>query len=133
MLHRFYRQLFTPEIHRAELIKVTHPDNKNQILRLTLTGRYLFDVVLDQCQFQIGFPFGTNEDNVTIKKLSTGENFERLVLEEVIDDRNVDRLLIISDHGALIVFTTQFGMCEYILRREHIRYIYVSISITNSL
>ena len=51
------------------------------------------------------------------------------MLEEVIDDRNVDRLLIISDHGALIVFTTQFGMCEYILRREHIRYIYVSISV----
>ena len=116
-----YRQLFKPQIHKAELIKVTPPDNKNQILRLTLTGRYLFDVVLAQCQFQIGFPFGTKEDNVTIKKLSTGENFERLVLEEVLEDSNVDNLLTLSDHGAILVFATQFGMCEYILRREHIR------------
>ena len=90
-----------------------------------MTGRYLFDVVLERCQFQIGFPFGIKEDNVTIKKLSTGENFERLVLEEVLEDNTVNNLLAVSDHGSILVFATQFGMCEYILRREHIRYSYI--------
>ena len=83
----------------------------------------MFDIVLAKCQFQIGFPFGTSENNVTIKKLSTGENFERLVLEEGLEGNSrVDDFLTISDHGSLLLFATQFGTCEYILRREHIRY-----------
>ena len=101
---------------------VTSPDNRNPTLRLTLTGRYLFDIVLDKCQFQIGFPFGTNSDKVTIKKLSTGENLERLVLEETLEENNVNSVLALSDHGSILILVTQFGMCEYILRREQIRY-----------
>ena len=105
------------------MIKVVSSDNKHQTLRLTLTGCNLFDIVLEKCQFQIGFPFGTSENNVTIKKLSTGENFERLVLEEGLEGNSrVDDFLTISDHGSLLLFATQFGTCEYILRREHIRY-----------
>jgi hypothetical protein len=79
--------------------------------------------VLDKCQFQIGFPFGINVDKVTIKKLSTGENLERLVLEEALEGSNVDSLLAISDHGSILILATQFGLCDYILCREHIRYL----------
>jgi len=79
--------------------------------------------VLDKCQFQIGFPFGVNVDKVTIKKLSTGENLERLVLEEALDGNNADSLLAISDHGLILILATQFGLCEYVLCRDHIRYV----------
>ena len=105
----------------AELVNVKACDNRKNILRLTLTGRHLFDVVLEKCQFQIGFPFGKNEEVVTIKKLSTGENFERLVLEEDQTNIDADNLLNISDHGATLMLTTQFGVCEYLLGHNQIR------------
>ena len=62
-----FRQFFDPQIHKAELIKITTPSTSNPILRLTLTGRYLFDVVLHKCDFQIGFPFCKDDEKVRIK------------------------------------------------------------------
>ena len=79
--------------------------------------------MLDKCQFQIGFPFGVNVDKVTIKKLSIGENVERLVLEEALEGNNTDSLLSISDHGLVLNLATQFGLCKYILCRDQIRYV----------
>ena len=87
-----------------------------------MTGRYLFDVVLQKCDFQIGFPFCKNDEKVKIKKLSTGENFERLILEELMDERNSECLVTMSDHGSILLLTTQFGQCEYMLTRQNIRY-----------
>ena len=121
ILFSFSRQFFNPQIHKAELIKVTSPDKLYPVLRLTLTGRYLFDVVLHNCDFHLGFPFGKNDEKTKIKRLSTGENFERLILEESMEEKYAESLITISDHGAILLLTTQFGQCEYMLTRDNIR------------
>ena len=115
------RQFFHPQIQKAELIKITTPNATSPILRLTLTGRYLFDVVLHKCDFQLGFPFCKNEERTRIKRLSTGENFERLILEELMDKKDIECLVTMSDHGSMLLLTTQFGQCEYMLTRDDIR------------
>ena len=115
------RQFFHPQIQKAELIKITTPNATSPILRLTLTGRYLFDVVLHKCDFQLGFPFCKNDEKTRIKRLSTGENFERLILEESMDKKNIECLVTMSDHGSMLLLTTQFGQCEYMLTRDNIR------------
>ena len=91
-------------------------------MSLALTGRYLFDVVLPQCDFgQIGFPFAKDEKKTKINTRSENETFGRLILNESMEGRNADNQVSISDHGAKLVLTTQFGQCETILTRENIR------------
>ena len=109
---------YLPEITSAELVRVQSHDR--DILRLRLTGYHLFNHVLDLCSFDFGFPFGNKEDNVIVKRMALGTDVERVIIEEkYVSAPNI------SDHGTLIRFATQFGQCEYIIRRSQIRNLHI--------
>ena len=109
-----FSQPFAPVIHSVELVKVEN--RGTSILRLSFTGVHLLEIVLEQCQFHFNFPFASNKDNTTVKKVFMGENIQRLVLEDTCQEN-----IAISDHGINLIFVTQFGKCEKILRREDMR------------
>ena len=112
------RSKYLPEITSAELVRVQSHDR--DILRMRLTGYHLFNHVLELCSFDFGFPFGNKEDNVIVKRMALGTDVERVIIEEkYVNAPNI------SDHGTLIKFTTQFGQCEYIIRRSQIRNLHI--------
>ena len=112
--HLGFPQPFAPVIHSVELVKVEN--RGTSILRLSFTGVHLLEIVLEQCQFHFNFPFASNKDNTTVKKVFMGENIQRLVLEDTCQEN-----IAISDHGTNLIFVTQFGKCEKILGREDTR------------
>ena len=106
---------FSPSIDSVELIK---PIGEESTLNLSFTGKNIYDVVLECCEFDFNFPFAEKKENVRIKKLPpTDENIERLVIQ----DEMKDSPITISDHGIKIKLATQFGECDEILRHENVR------------
>jgi hypothetical protein len=105
---------YLPEITSAELVRVQSHDR--DILRLRLTGYNLFNHVLELCSFDFGFPFGTKEESVIVKRMALGTDVERVIIEE-----DYSQAPNISDHGTMVKFATQFGQCEYVIRRNQIR------------
>ena len=113
-----FKYPYNPLINSVELTKAS---GEKSFLKLSFTGKNLFDVVLDLCQFDFNFPFANKKENVKIKKLSMGENIERLVIEEETKDSSI----AISDHGISLLLVTQFGECEKVLLCENVRNIVV--------
>ena len=113
-----FKYPYNPLINSVELTKAS---GEKSFLKLSFTGKNLFDVVLDLCQFDFNFPFANKKENVKIKKFSMGENIERLVIEEETNDSSI----AISDHGISLLLVTQFGECEKVLLCENVRNIVV--------
>ena len=82
---------YIPVIHSVKLSKVD--DRDTTILRLSFTGLHLFDVVLSLCEFHFNYPFAGNIELTTVKKLSMGEQVQRVIIEEPYKED-----LAISDH-----------------------------------
>ena len=113
-----FKYPYKPLINSVELTKA---NGERSFLKLSFTGKNLFDMVLDLCRFDFNFPFAKNKQNVKIKKLSMGENIERLVIEEEMKDSSIT----ISDHGIRLLLVTQFGECDKVLLGEDVRNIVV--------
>lgn len=105
---------FKPEIISAELVRV-HAHGKDY-LRLRLTGRHLFEFIIEKCVFNFGYPFATNPAMFTSKKVFQTDNIETLIFEEEFREDPC-----VSDHGSTIKLVSKFGECEYLLRKEQIR------------
>lgn len=105
---------YSPVIHSVKLVKVI--GKENIILRLSFTGLHLFDIVLQLCQFHFNYPFASNHESSTVKKVSMGEQVQRVIIEEQFKED-----LSISDHGSIMKFVTQFGICHKKISREDIR------------
>ncbi len=107
---------FKPSVISAELVRVC--SRYSDILRLRVTGRNLFELVLDDCQFGcLGFPFASCTADVAVRKmLLPNENLERIILEE--DFKEVPA---IAEYGASIKLATQFGDCVYTMRKDAFR------------
>ena len=103
-----FPQPFAPVIHSVGLVKVEN--RSTSILRMSFTGVHLFEIVLEQCQFRFNFPFASNKDNTTVKKVYMGENIQRLVLEETCKEK-----ITISAQGTNVTFATQLGKCEKVI------------------
>ena len=107
-----FKYPYDPFIISVELAKAS---GEKSFLKLSFTGKNLFDVVLDLCQFNFSFP--NKMEKVKIKKVSIGENIERLVIEEETEHKSI----AMSEHGINLLLVTQFGECEKILQRENLR------------
>ena len=105
---------FQPLIYSVDLAKAK---GEKSFLKLTFTGKYIHNVVLDLCQFHFNFPFATIKEKVKIKRLSMGKHVERLVIEEEIEDASVT----ITGHGIELLLVTQFGEYKKTLRPENVR------------
>ena len=90
---------------------------KNRFLKLSFTGKYIHNVVLDLCQFSIPFAFAINMEEVKIKELSMGKYMERLVIEQIWNEG----ILGFSHHGQKLLLVTQFGECDKILLPKNVR------------
>ena len=101
---------FSPFIDRGKPGKVK---GEKSGLKLSFTGKYIHDIVLEACEFDLGFPFAKNKENVEIKS----PIIERLVIAEEMYYSEID----ISHHRKILVLVTQFGKCEKILRLENVR------------
>ena len=101
-------------IYSADLAK---SKGEKSFLKLTFTGKYIHNVVLDLCQFHFSFPFAKIKEKVKIKRLSMGKHIERLVIEEEMEDVSIT----IKDHGIELLLVTQFGEYKKILRPENVR------------
>ena len=104
---------FSPSIDSVE---VTKAKVEKSFLKLSFTGKNIYDVVLNLCKFHFSFPFAKNKENVKIQKSSIRENIERLVAQEEMKNSTIQ----IADHGIMLVLVTQFGECEEILRPENV-------------
>ena len=113
-----FKYPYDPFIISVELAKAS---GQKSFLKLSFTGKNLFDVVLDLCQFNFNFPFARKKEKVKIKNVSMGENIERLVIEEETEYRSI----AMSNHGINLLLVTQFGECEKILQPENLRNIVV--------
>ena len=58
---------FQPLIQDAEVIRVMSEDGKPDRLRLQLTGQNLLHIVLEQSNFNFGFPFPRNQDKCQVQ------------------------------------------------------------------
>ncbi|XP_059083625.1 uncharacterized protein LOC131880910 [Tigriopus californicus] len=105
---------FKPHIQTAELVRVNA--HGKDYLRLRLTGRHLFEFIIEKCTFNFGYPFATNPDKFTCKKVYQTDGIETLIIEE---EFNED--LKISDLGTVIRLVSKFGECEYLLGISNIR------------
>ena len=105
---------FRPKIYSVELTKSR---GDKIFLKLSFTGKYIHNVVLDLCQFNFGFPFGKNKEKVKTIKSFTAERIQRLVIEEEIEDDNI----ALADQGTVLLLVTQFGECEEMLRPGNVR------------
>ncbi len=105
---------YLPNVTSAELVRVQ--SRHSDILRLRITGYNLFNIVLEQCCFNFGFPFGGNSDKVIVKKMPLGTSVERIIFEEAYAEPPA-----ISDHGTTIVLATQFGDCQYLMNKHQFR------------
>ena len=59
---------FQPLIQDAEVIRVMSEDGKPDRLRLQLTGQSLLNIVLEQSNFNFGFPFPRHQEKCQVKK-----------------------------------------------------------------
>jgi hypothetical protein len=59
---------FEPEVKGAELIRVKSDDGKPDQLRLQLKGHNLFQIVLEKCNFNFGFPFSKTQDRCQVRR-----------------------------------------------------------------
>ena len=105
---------FAPVIQSVELAKTK---GKKDLLKLSLTGKYLHGIILEQCQFDFSFPFLKNKNCIELKKIPLGENIERLLLIGQMPDTTI----AISDYGVRVLFVTQFGEVQTFIRRENVR------------
>ena len=105
---------FAPVIQSVELAKTK---GKKDLLKLSLTGKYLHGIILEQCQFDFSFPFLKNKNCIELKKIPLGENIERLLLIGQMPDTTI----AISDYGVRVLLVTQFGEVQTFIRRENVR------------
>ena len=105
---------FAPVVQSVELRKTK---GEQDVLKLSLTGKYLHGVVLELCQFDFRFPFVRNKNCIELKKISLGENIERLLLIGQMPDTTI----AISDYGVRVQLVTQFGEVQTFIRRENVR------------
>ena len=106
---------FRPVLDQAELASVT--GHEVMVLRLALTGRNIYEICLQNCMFEFGFPFGHMENSV-VKKIPLGNGLEKIVIEQPM---SAISNLSISDHGSHIFIATMFGSCDIILPRHNVR------------
>ena len=112
---------FQPMIDSVELTRVQK--GKKGFLRLSFTGRYIHDVVLDVSRFDFVFPFAKKKDKVKIRTPSMVEDSERLVIEQEMDIKDPK----IAETGIVLKLVTQFGECEKIVQSEDMHKTSVSI------
>ena len=105
---------FAPVIQSVELAKTK---GKKDLLKLSLTGKYLHGIILEQCQFDFSFPFLKNKNCIELKKIPLGENIERLLLIGQMPDTTI----AISDYGVRVLLVTQFGEVQTFIRLENVR------------
>ena len=105
---------FAPVVQFVELRKTK---GEKDVLKLSLTGKYLHGVVLEICQFDFRFPFIRNKNCIELKKIPLGENIERLLLIGQMPDTTIT----ISDYGVRVQLVTQFGEVQTFIRRENVR------------
>ena len=109
-----FKYPYKPVIHSVELVK-----GKGQTisLKLSLTGENLDNVVLDLCHFDFNFLFAKSKENLSIKNMSIGDNVERLVIEQEMEDISIS----VAVHRTRLLLVTQFGECEAFILPENIR------------
>ena len=99
-------------IDSVELTKVQ--EGKKGFLRLSFTGRYIHDMVLDLSRFDFRFPFAKKKDKVKTRTPSMVEDSERLVIEQEMDVKDPK----IAETGIVLKLVTQFRECEKIVQSE---------------
>ena len=109
-----FKYLFKPSIDSVELTKAQK--GETNFLRLSFTGKYIHNIVLDLCQFDFDFPFAKVTQKVKIRKSLTAVD-ERLVIEQEMGNSNI----VIPDCGIKLLLVTQFGECEKILHSKNVR------------
>ena len=112
---------FEPIIDSVELTKAE--EHEKAFLRLSFTGKYIHDVVLDLCRFDFDFPFAKEKEKVKIIKPSMVGHSERLVFEQEMDVKDIE----IPENGIVLQLVTQFGECEKIIRSEDMSKISVRV------
>ena len=103
---------FTPLINSVHLTKI---NGKISSLKLSFTGKYIHNVVLDLCKFKFDFPFLNEEENVEIRKYKE-EDSEILEIEKKVENISISR----EEHGTKLNFVTQFGNCEQFLWSQNV-------------
>ena len=102
---------FEPKIKKAELHFLQHYNT----VKVIIEGENLCSVSLQDCQFSLGFPFGTGE--AVVKKFSSCPLNSRIHIEQKITSLQPN----LSNMGCTIEVATQFGRCEYLIDRDHIQ------------
>ncbi|XP_065648208.1 uncharacterized protein LOC101241641 isoform X3 [Hydra vulgaris] len=106
---------YLPKIDEAQLTKLF--SEKNNLLRLRLTGINLDCIVIEKCNFNLGFPFGNNVDKVRMS-MTADDSKDVVQLDQNLD---INDDISMSDHGTEIIVTTLFGSCHYQLRKDQLR------------
>ena len=90
---------FAPVVQFVELRKTK---GEKDVLKLSLTGKYLYCIVLELCLFGFSFPFLRNKNCIELKKIQLGENIERLLLIGQMPDTTI----AISNYGLRVLLVT---------------------------
>ena len=102
---------FEPKIENAELHFLQHYES----VKVIIEGKNLSSISLQDCQFSLGFPFGTGE--AVVKKFSSCPLNSRIHIEQKITSLRPN----FSNMGVTIEVATQFGRCEYLIDPDHIQ------------
>ena len=111
----FVKPRYVPEITEAEIVKVDL--NGKDVTRLRLTGKNLTTIILEDCEFNIGYPFAS-EKEVRLQKFPLDGNAEEI---KVIIEEDFNSSINISDHGTVIKVKTLFGQCQHKLKNKEPR------------
>nr|XP_047128036.1 uncharacterized protein LOC101241641 isoform X2 [Hydra vulgaris] len=106
---------YLPKIDEALLTKLF--SEKNNLLRLRLTGINLDCIVIEKCNFNLGFPFGNNVDKIRMS-ITVDDSIDVVHLDQNLD---INDDINLSDHGTEIIVTTLFGSCRYQLKKDQLR------------
>ena len=97
---------FQPLIQDAEVIRVMSEDGKPDRLRLQLTGQNLLQIVLEQSNFNFGFPFPRNHDKCQVQYLYFKTNVMGLHTSSLI-------ISIICEYEVFLFVFVTVGCCVF--------------------
>lgn len=112
-----FKNPFKPLICSVDLTIIKKREKR--FVKLSFTGKYIYNVVSDLCQFYLGVHFVINNEKVKIKELSMGKYIEWLVFEQ-----EIEYPMTINFPNRLRL-VTQFGECDKALLPENVHDIVV--------
>ena len=102
---------FEPKIKNAEILFFPHYNS----VKVIIEGENLCSISLKDCQFSLGFPFGTGD--AVLKKFPSNPPNSRIHIEQKITSLQPN----LSNMGVTIKVATQFGRCEYLIDPDHVQ------------